>query len=60
MDISKDGSGPREADEDLLSRIARELGVTREELRSAVQIGGPFPGDLDPAPGAKPEPPSTS
>ena len=37
---------PFAPDEDELERAARELGVTREELRSAVQIGGPLPGDL--------------
>jgi hypothetical protein len=48
---------PETAEDDLLARVARELGVTREELRSAVQIGGPLPGDLK-----KPEgdPPSSS
>lgn len=46
---------PQDAEDDLLARVARELGVTREELRSAVQIGGPLPGEVkksdgDPSP----------
>ncbi|HZQ71671.1 MAG TPA: hypothetical protein VFB08_02045 [Burkholderiales bacterium] len=42
----RDPKSPAAPGEDELERMARELGVTREELRSAVQIGGPLAGDL--------------
>jgi hypothetical protein len=48
---------PQDNENDLLARMARELHVTVEELRSAVQIGGPLPGDLKKPDG---DPPSSS